>query len=526
MAIIKIKVLIIFKILSYLCCFGFPLHKLHTSKFVKVHTNLGDILGKVKTVTFDGNSYSVQEFLGIPYAEPPVGNSRFRKPIVKAPFASPFTAFSYGPSCLQLPFGKMTLSEDCLYLNIFVPQNSDGQVLPLPVMVWIHGGGFVAGTSTMYPGENLSAFGQVIVVTMNYRLGYLGFLWTNEDFNNFGLWDQQLAIKWVSDNIAAFGGDRGRITIFGESAGSTSVVYQALYPGNKELFQRAIAQSGGITSPWGFASRDSANAAFDSLTREIGCEGNHSQLMTCLRSKTSREVERVLQSANLNSIQVIPNQDNDFIPQDPRLMLSHGTVINDSLDFFHSLDFMMGGNSIDGALYLSQFASILHITDFEKLQVTRNMYETYIIPMVLSLIFNNIRNSPQFIKDATVFEYTNWSCPDNYLSRNFMLINLMTDAVFFAPMVAMVRLHSNGNKGPSYLYELSAGPKSHLRIVPSWLDGPTQANHADDVMYVFGYPDEMVHLFRDWWTKFEFTSQDIVVSKAIMTMWTNFAKTG
>ena len=215
----------------------------------------------------------------------------------------------------------------------------------------------MSGSSTIYAGDNLSAFGSVIVVTLNYRLAHLGFLLTEEGASNFGLWDQHLAIKWVHDNIKAFGGDVLRVTIFGESAGSTSVLYQSLFSRNKNLFQRVIAQSGGITSSWSFTPYQSAKANFANFTGESGCyTGNHSSTMACLRNKTSEEIATIIKSPTLNYTLVLPNMDNDFVLQHPRLMLSSKTGGKESLDFFYSLDFMMGSTSGDGALYLSDFS--------------------------------------------------------------------------------------------------------------------------------------------------------------------------
>ena len=513
-------------VLQFLCVSGILFDDSSSSNTVSVHTNVGEVLGKVKSINFDGKQYQVKEFLGIPYAEPPVGNNRFRKPVPKAPFTSPFAAFNYGASCLQAPYYGLPLSEDCLFLNVFVPENTNVSLSPFPVMVWIHGGGFVAGTSTIYSADTLSSFGEVIVVTVNYRVAHLGFLWTDEGVGNFGLWDQHLAIKWVSDNIALFGGDVSRITIIGESAGSTSVVYQALYPGNKHLIQRAIAQSGGITSPWGFAPYDIAKETFANFSGEIGCRGSHREIMTCLKNKSSDEVAKVFNSTTLNYTMVVPNKDNDFAPQHPRFMLSTKSGTNRSLDFFYSLDFMMGSNSIDGALYLNEFANAVNISDPEYLKVPRDLYEDYFIQTTIASIFSDLRHIPDLMKVATVFEYTNWTNPDDYMARNFMLVKLMNDAALFVPSVATVGLHSEGLRGRSYLYEFSVRPTTRVISVPSWLEGPTQAQHADDLPYTFGFSKEFVKWLSYDGVPFEHTPQDITISKAIMSMWTNFAKTG
>ena len=516
-------------LLHIVCIHGILLDGIYIPKPLTVRTGVGEIYGKVKIVTFDGQHYQLQEFLGIPYAEPPVGVNRLRKPIPKSPFTSPFSANNYGASCLQQPSGpleNLTMSEDCLFLNVFVPVTSAVGRHGLPVMIWIHGGGFVSGSSTFYPGDVLSSFGHVIVVTLNYRLAHLGFLWTNEGIGNFGLWDQHLAIKWVHDNIAAFGGDGNKVTIFGESAGSTSVVYQTLYQGNRNLFQRAMAQSGGITSSWGFAPFQSAIATFANFTGEIGCSGNHTEIMTCFRNKTTAEVESVMKSTTLNYTLLLPNMDNDFVPQHPRFMLSSKTGHSASLDFFYSLDFLMGSTSIDGTLYLHQFANDVNISDPENLTVPRSVYEHYFIPVTISSIFSDLKTIPQLMKNAAVFEYTDWACPNDDMARNLMLVKLMNDASLYAPSVATVDLHSGGLGGRTYLYVFSTKPTTHVLPVPSWLDGPTQANHFDDVPYVFGFSEEMVKWFQTAGLKYDYNARDISISKGVMTMWTNFAKSG
>ena len=224
----------------------------------QVKTRLGTVEGKD-----DGK---VKVFLGIPYAAPPVGDLRWKAPAPVAKWTGVKKATEFGSHCLQgNVFGDMVFhdpggSEDCLTLNVWVP---DKHVDPkLPVMVWIYGGGFVAGTTSegRQNGYNLAQQG-VIVVSMNYRLGVFGFLVHPElaaesghnSAGNYGLLDQLAALQWVHDNIAAFGGDPGNVTIFGESAGSFSVSAQMASPLAKGLFQKAIGESGAAFSHSGLS---------------------------------------------------------------------------------------------------------------------------------------------------------------------------------------------------------------------------------------------------------------------------------
>ncbi len=185
-----------------------------------VDTSLGKVIGNKLT--------TVIEYLGIPYAEPPIGKLRFRPTVPKHPwYPSVWEAKSFAPECLQstlfAPDDGTMRDEDCLYLNVWKPrQHNNG----LPVMVWIHGGAFLHGGSakTEYNGRFLAERGAV-VVSLNYRVGVFGFLASIGDgiFGNFGLDDQRVALEWIKMNIRMFGGDPGKITLFGESAGAMSI---------------------------------------------------------------------------------------------------------------------------------------------------------------------------------------------------------------------------------------------------------------------------------------------------------------
>src|SRR5690348_11209570 len=192
---------------------------------------------------------TVNEFLGLPYAAPPTGNLRWRAPQPAAAWTGVRDATTFGPSCPQAPSPFAPpgpFSEDCLYLNVYTPAARPGA--NRPVLVWIHGGGLVQDGARDYDGTKLAADG-VVVVTINYRLGALGFLAhpalaSHGAAGNYGLMDQQAALRWVQRNIARFGGDPGNVTIAGQSAGGLSVLAQMVSPSARGLFQRAIVQSG------------------------------------------------------------------------------------------------------------------------------------------------------------------------------------------------------------------------------------------------------------------------------------------
>lgn len=202
----------------------------------------------------------VDRFMGLPYAAAPIGSLRWRNPQAVVPWEGIRNAGSPGPRCIQPPSPQASataqpMSEDCLYLNVWRPET--GRSNNLPVMVWLHGGAFVsgAGSLALYDGSALAKRG-VIVVTLNYRLGALGTFSlpvlrdsAQGETGNFGLRDQEAALRWVQRNIAAFGGDPDQVTLFGESAGGVSVLYHMGRPAMAGLFQRAIVQSGGLVLP-------------------------------------------------------------------------------------------------------------------------------------------------------------------------------------------------------------------------------------------------------------------------------------
>lgn len=318
---------------------------------LEVRTAQGVVRGRMQ----DGS----RAFLGIAYAAPPVGENRFRAPQPPASYSAVFEASDYGPACPQLAKDKLgaSTSEDCLTLNIWAPAKD---ATPRPVMVFVHGGGFNSGSGSLplYEGTHLSATQDVVVVTLNYRLGPLGFfshaaLRTEERSGkgggNFGLLDQQAALSWVHDNIAAFGGDANNVTLFGESAGGMSVCYQLLSPKSAGLFHRAIVQSGPCSTlvpPTQSESETQGNV----LATKVGCAAGDAQAtLRCLRQVPLATLMTALplkpEIIFGSGYAWTPSVGNDVLPTPPHAAFSAGT--------FHRMPIVVGANKDEGTAFVA-----------------------------------------------------------------------------------------------------------------------------------------------------------------------------
>jgi para-nitrobenzyl esterase len=259
-----------------------------SAQSLSIQLAAGSLLGKVFLGT--------REFLGIPYAKPPVGALRFAPPMAAEPWPGTLDATHFGPACPQPDFSMAMVgprSEDCLTLNVYTPTKLDA---PLPVMVFIPGGAFVFGGSSLYDVEGLAKAG-VVVVALNYRLGALGFFShpaldaTRSDApsGSDGIRDQQLALRWVHDNIRAFGGDPDNVTVVGESAGAISACIHWVAPSSRGLARRYILQSGTCSSDgFGVQTKENADALGKRLSEAL-CPGER-DVLRCMRSKPAEDV--------------------------------------------------------------------------------------------------------------------------------------------------------------------------------------------------------------------------------------------
>ena len=232
------------------------------------------------------------QYLGVPFAAPPVGDLRWRPPAPVAAWKGVRKATHFGGSCPQNrdlgDYAKASTTEDCLYLNVYVPAKPSKT--PRAVMAWIPGGGVIVGASDDYDGAALARRGDVIVVIMNYRLGALGFMAhpaidaEGHDNGNYGMMDQQVSLRWIQDNIAKFGGDPKNVTIFGQSAGGSSVLIHMVSPGSQGLFKRVIIESG---QRMNLPTEADASKKGEAFAKAVGCAD---QSAACLRALPVKQI--------------------------------------------------------------------------------------------------------------------------------------------------------------------------------------------------------------------------------------------
>ncbi|XP_073727545.1 bile salt-activated lipase [Misgurnus anguillicaudatus] len=467
-----------------------------------VYTEGGMVEGKNKIV---GVLRYVDVFKGIPFAAQP---GRFQKPVPHPGWTGVLKATEYSKRCMQVNLlqNDVVGSEDCLYLNIWVPQGTSVST-GLPVMVFIYGGGFLKGGSQganfldnyLYDGRELADRGKVIVVTLNYRLGTLGFLSSGDDElpGNYGLWDQQAGIAWVHRNIKAFGGDPNNITIFGESAGAASVNFQIISPHNKGLIRRAISQSGVALCPW--AVNRNPRAFTVQVAEKVGCPTD-AGMVPCLKM-TDPELLSVAGNVILGSsptepvvhnLSLSPVIDGDFLPDEPDQLFHNAADI----------DYIAGANDMDGHIFAT-----LDIPSINNALVSTPIGD------VKKLANSLTRSRGPEAGAAAYSEYTiSWGNDPSDKDIKKTVVDLETDYIFLVPTQAALYLHADtAGTGRTYSYLFSE--PSRMPIFPTWMG----ADHADDLQYVFGKP---------FATPLGYFPRHRDVSDYMISYWTNFAKTG
>ena len=429
----------------------------------------------------------VNAYLGIPFALPPVGDLRWKPPRPVAPWKEIRGCTGYGLACPQPPskfYDVGRTSEDCLYLNVWAPSGGGGR--GLPVMVWIHGGAFTTGAGSLglYHGKRLAARG-VIVVTINYRLGPLGFLahpaLSAESphcvSGNYGLLDQVAALEWVRHNISSFGGDGDCVTVFGESAGAVSACLLMSSPRTAGLFHRAIAESGPIWVEKGLPAASRPLAAAEEtglkLAEKLKADGDGAPLES-LRAVPARKLVEIASPGEglevlETELQFGPVIDGWLLPGDLPVRVAAGDI--------HDLPLLVGSNASEANLFL------------EGMSVKGSLY----------------RQLAGFLFGEHAGEALDYFPVGDGEDASSALSLLFTVSEFAAPARFLARSFGP-MKSKAYLYNFS-------RSAPG---NPLGACHGSEIPYVFGNFDSALG----------YADADFRLSETVMSYWTSFARTG
>ncbi|CAF1015811.1 unnamed protein product [Rotaria sp. Silwood1] len=517
-------------------------------------TNSGRIRGLDSYFRTSDSSrlYHVRTWFGIPFAKPPLGTRRFKIAERIEPWSGILNATQLPTTCWQteqivynLEAEKIwspntNCSEDCLYLNIWVPVN-DNHPTSMAVLVWIYGGAFVTGSSTLdiYDGRILAATNDVIVVSMQYRLQSFGFLFLDRPDapGNQGLYDQVLALEWIHHNIGYFGGDSQRITLFGESAGAVSVGFHLLSPRSRSLFSSAILQSGGPTCNWAFITAQEARRRshkylfefYSLVTKRLSDEQFRDERKKipeiCQRGANVDNIEIMFECA-LNypiidedhyayitnaeyTIQdggpmfflLMPVIDGTFLPDDPITMLKTGN--------FKKCPLLLGANRDEGSYFMvyaqgnektpgNAMPNVNYATFLKHLE----LYYTYIPAYPFK--------TPRVVLQSLIHKYTDWSDWSNNIRNAVILSHAVGDAHFTCPTVAVANAYASYNMSV-YFYHFVARPSTS-----DWHTW-TGVMHADEIMFVFGEP---LNTTDNKTYKYE----EMQLARRVMRYWTNFAK--
>ena len=392
------------------------------------------------------------------------------------------------------------MSEDCLYLNIWRPSTVKPDN-PLPVFVWIHGGGYYTQTGNNYDGTALAPISAgMIVVTINFRLGLLGFLNIpgTELKGNYGMLDQVAALKWIQDNIAAFGGDPNKVTIAGQSSGAASVALHMMSPLSEGLFHQAILQGGGVTSPFAAYTSKDPNYGKQYLEK-LNCASG--DILTCLRSKTVEEFLEATDSfsdANLGKDLPLVTVDGHFLPNEPALLLKQGR--------FQKVKAIIGVNKNCGSM-----ASWKLQAKAAGQQIDRAVFQMVVNE---SLLVQNGEN--EMIRRAILYKYTNHADPDSqqHIEENWQRV--VGDSWFVAPAINLAKALAKGGVPPFFYYFTHRAMHS---VYPEFYG----VTHGDEVPYIFGGP-YVKSIALPLATKY--TELERGLDQGIMEAWNNFVTFG
>ncbi|XP_004455114.2 liver carboxylesterase 1 isoform X2 [Dasypus novemcinctus] len=488
----------------------------HLSSAPVVDTVHGKVRGNY--VDLEGFAQPMAVFLGIPFARPPLGSLRFAPPQPPEPWGFVKNTTSYSPVCSQNVMAMhmlgelfntnpkesttVKISEDCLYLNVYTPADLTKKSR-LPVMVWIHGGGLLVGGASTYNGLILSSHENVVVVTIQYRLGIWGFFSTGDEHSpgNWGHLDQVAALRWVQENIANFGGNPGSVTIFGESAGGESVSVLVLSPLAKNLFHRAISESGVALTD--VLVRKESKAVAEQIAIFAGCKTTTSAVMVhCLRQKTEDELLEITMKMNFFTLDLLgdPREslpflptviDGVLLPKTPKEMLAE--------ENFNTVPYIIGVNQQEfGWLLPTMMGYPLSEGKLDQKTAAMLLWKSY------PLIF-----VPEELTPVVAEEFLGGT--DDLVKKKDLFLDLMGNVVFCFPSVNTARYHRDAG-APTYMYEFQYRPSFSSDMKPKKVIG----DHGDELFSVFGAPI----------LKEGASEEEIKLSKMVMKFWANFARNG
>ncbi|XP_076861709.1 uncharacterized protein ces2b isoform X2 [Brachyhypopomus gauderio] len=466
-----------------------------------VHTKLGSLKGEYMTAR--GKDIVIHSYLGVPFAKPPVGHLRLAPPQpaeawegVREATKQPYMCiqnrqeFIYICGNLSISLEVPEVSEDCLYLNIYTPAKPKENA-NLPVMVWIHGGGLSLGSASAYDGSVLSAYENVVVVLIQYRLGLLGFFSTGDEHapGNYGLLDQVAALQWVQENIHSFGGDPGSVTIFGESAGGISVSLLLLSPLSAGLFHRAIAESGcalmnGVVKDPLPIAQQVANVS--------GCDISSTQIMAeCVRNLPTEQV--VMLSQQYRMMHFVLTEDKHFLPKPVEKLLQNQE--------FYKMPLLIGVNNDEFGWLLGNFLGPPGWADGMDIEQFKSIIGFFVHdPLVIQLLAD---------------EYLGSSVDQIKIRDSYR--EIMGDIAFNIPALKLTKFHKAAGV-PVYLYQFQHRPSLHQNSKPSFV----QSDHADELPIVFGSCFANSHIKLNA----PCTVEEKELCRTMMAYWGNFARTG
>uniref|UniRef100_A0AAR2J0J0 Carboxylic ester hydrolase n=1 Tax=Pygocentrus nattereri TaxID=42514 RepID=A0AAR2J0J0_PYGNA len=471
-------------------------------------TKLGALKGEY--VTAKGKDTVVHSYLGVPFAKSPVGPLRLVPPQTAEVWEGVRGATQQPHMCIQnrqlladlianftLRAELPEMSEDCLYLNIYTPAKP-GEDANLPVMVWIHGGGLSIGSASIYDGSILSAYQNVVVVLIQYRLGLLGFFSTGDEHapGNYGLLDQVAALQWVQENIHSFGGDPGSVTIFGESAGGASVSFLLLSPLSAGLFHRAVAQSGCATMP---------GIVLDPLPVQVanasGCDISSTQkIAECIKQWSTEDM--ITLSKEHLMLRFVVTEDKVFLPKPVEELLQKQE--------FSKVPLLTGINDDEFGWMMPSFTGPPGWADGMDRDVLGKLFK--LVPCC-PLLYVKVKK--QWINELIADEYLGSSADLIKIRDSYK--EMMADIIFNIPALKLAKFHKAAG-APVYLYQFQQPPSFIQAKRPSFV----RTDHGDDLFFVFGFCFANAHVK----TLASVTEKEKELCRTVMAYWGNFARTG